>query len=61
MGLNRIQEALVMGLMIILVFVLFSNVDLMYKIGIGVMVFTLIVLASVAAQVLNQVEEKKQF
>lgn len=61
LGLNRIQEILVMGLMIVLVFALFSNMELTYKISIGVMVFTLIFLTSVAAEALKQAEERKQF
>ena len=59
LGLNRVQEALVMGLMIVLVFAMFSNMELMYKISIGVIVFTLIFLVSVAGQILKQVEEAK--
>ena len=59
LGLNRVQEALVMGLMIVLVFALFSSMELMYKISIGVIVFTLIFLVSVAGQILKQVEEAK--
>jgi hypothetical protein len=60
LGLNRVQEVLVMGLMIVLVFALFSNMELTYKIGIGVIVFMLIFLTSAAAQALNQAEERKQ-
>lgn len=59
LGLNRVQEALVMGLMIVLVFALFSSMELMYKISIGVIVFTLIFLVSIAGQILKQVEEAK--
>jgi len=60
LGLNRVQEVLVMGLMIVLVFALWSNMELMYKISIGVIVFALILLTSVAAQALKQAEERKQ-
>ena len=60
LGLNRVQEVLVMGLMIVLVFALWSNMELMYKISIGVIVFALILLTSMASQVLKQVEERKQ-
>lgn len=59
LGLNRVQEALVMGLMIVLVFALFSSMELMYKISIGVIVFTLIFLVSMAGQILKQAEEAK--
>jgi len=60
LGLNRVQEVLVMGLMIVLVFALWSNMELMYKISIGVIVFTLILLTSMASQVLKQAEERKR-
>jgi hypothetical protein len=60
LGLNRVQEVLVMGLMILLVFALFSNMELNYKISIGVIVFTLIFLTSAAGQALKQAEERKQ-
>jgi len=61
LGLNRVQEALVIGLMIVLVFALWSNMELMYKITIGVIVFALIMLMSLAAGVLKQAEEGKKF
>ena len=51
---------LVVGLMIVLVFALFSNMELTYKISIGVIVFTLIFLTTVASQVLKQAEERRQ-
>ncbi len=60
LGLTGIQELLVMGLMIVLVFAIFSNMELMYKIGIGVIVFALIFLATMASQVLKQAEETKR-
>jgi hypothetical protein len=60
LGLTGIQELLVMGLMIVLVFALFSNIELTYKIGIGVIVFALIFLTTTASQVLKQAEERKQ-
>ena len=59
-GLTGVAELLVMVLMIVLVFALFSNLELLYKLSIGVMVFTLIFLPSVAAQVLKQQKETKQ-
>jgi hypothetical protein len=60
LGLNGIQELLVMGLMIVLVFALFSNMELTYKISIGVIVFALVFLTTMATQVLKQAEERKQ-
>ncbi len=60
LGMNRVQEALVMALMIVLVFALFSNIELAYKISIGVIVFTLILLLSTASQILKQAEETRK-
>ena len=59
-GLTGIQELLVMGLMIVLVFALFSNMELTYKVGIGAIVFALIFLTTMASQVLKQAEERNQ-
>jgi hypothetical protein len=59
LGLNRVQEVLVMGLMIVLVFALWSNIEIMYKIGLGVLIFALILLTSMSSQVLKQAEERK--
>jgi uncharacterized membrane protein len=60
LGLTGIQELLVMGLMIVLVFALFSNMELTYKISIGAIVFALIFLTTMASQLLKQAEERKQ-
>jgi hypothetical protein len=60
LGMNRIQEALVMALMIILVFAMFSSIELAYKISIGVIVFTLIFLVSTASQILKQAEQARK-
>ena len=61
LGLNRVQEVLVLGLMLVFVFaVLYSNIELTYKIGIAVLVFSIIFLTSVAGQVLKQEEEKRR-
>jgi len=59
LGLNRIQEVLVMGLMLVLVFALFSSMELIYKISIGAIVFTLIFLTSIVSQVLKLAEGQK--
>ena len=50
-----------MGLMIVLVFAMFSNITLADKISIGVIVFALIFLTTTANQLLNQAKERKQF
>jgi hypothetical protein len=61
LGLNRGQEILVLALMMVFVFaVLYSDIELVYKIGIAVLVFSIIILTSVADQVLKQEEEKRR-
>ena len=55
------QEVLVLALMLVFVFaVLYSDIELTYKIGIAVLVFSIIFLISVAGQVLKQEEEKRR-
>jgi protein-S-isoprenylcysteine O-methyltransferase Ste14 len=61
LGLNVVQEILVLALMLVFVFaVLYSDIELIYKIGIAVLVFSIIILTSVADQVLKQEEEKEK-
>ena len=61
LGLNRVQEALVLALMIVLIFALtYSDIEFTYKIGIAALVFAIIFLASIAIQAMKQEEEKKQ-
>jgi protein-S-isoprenylcysteine O-methyltransferase Ste14 len=61
LGLNVMQEILVLALMLVFVFaVLYSDIELIYKIGIAVLVFSIIILTSVADQVLKQEEEKRR-
>ena len=61
LGLNGIQELLVLGLMFVFVFaVLYSNIDFTYKIGITIITFSIILLTTVAAQALKQINPKKQ-
>ncbi|MCL4429895.1 MAG: hypothetical protein M1167_03995, partial [Chloroflexi bacterium] len=58
---NGIQEALVLALMLVSVFALFYvDMDITYKIGIAVIVFTIIFLATLAATLLRQQRELKQ-
>jgi hypothetical protein len=58
---NGIQEALVLALMLISVLALFYvDMDITYKIGIAVIVFTIIFLATLAATLLRQQKEIKQ-
>jgi len=57
--LGAVQEVLVLILMLVSVFALFfSDIELIYKIGIAVLAFSLIFLASLANQLLKQEKEK---
>jgi protein-S-isoprenylcysteine O-methyltransferase Ste14 len=58
---NGIQEALVLALMLISVLALFYvDMDITYKIGIAVIVFAIIFLATLATTLLRQQKEIKQ-
>ena len=58
---NGIQEALVLALMLVSVLALFYvDMDITYKIGIAVIVFTVIFLATLAATLLRQQREIKR-
>jgi cell division protein FtsW (lipid II flippase) len=59
---DRIQEALVFGLMLVFIFaVVYSGMNWTYKIGIGVLVFTLVTVATMANQALKiQREQDKK-
>jgi hypothetical protein len=55
---NGIQEVLVLALMLVSVFALvYVEMDLAYKIGIGVLAFAIIFLATLATQILKQQKE----
>jgi hypothetical protein len=56
--LGTIQEALVLGLMMVSMFaLLYFDLDLSYKIGIAAIAFTIIILTSIASQLLNLQKE----
>ncbi len=58
---SGIQEVLVLALMMVSVFALFYfDMDITYKIGIGIIVFTVIFLATLATQILRQQKEIKR-
>jgi protein-S-isoprenylcysteine O-methyltransferase Ste14 len=60
LGLNTVQEVLVLALMLVFVFAVFySDIELTYKIGIAVLVFSIIFLTTIAGQVLKQEEEER--
>ncbi len=50
LGLNGVQEGMVIVLMLVLIFALNSNIELSYKISIAVLVFTVVLLTSLAHQ-----------
>jgi len=58
-NLSGVQEVLVLALMLVSLFALiFSDIELAYKIGIAVLAFSLIFLTSLASQLLGQEKEK---
>jgi hypothetical protein len=58
---SGIQEALVLALMLVSMLVLFYvDIDWTFKIGIAVIVFTIIFLSTLAAALLRQQREIKQ-
>jgi hypothetical protein len=58
---SGVQELLVLALMLVSVFALFYvDIDIMYKVGIAVMVFSVIFLTTLATQILKQQKESKQ-
>ncbi|MEM3051799.1 MAG: hypothetical protein QXJ40_06925 [Candidatus Bathyarchaeia archaeon] len=60
-NMSGVQEILVLSLMIVSVFVIFySDLETAYKIGIAALAFTIIFLASLAGQVLEQEKENRQ-
>jgi len=61
LGLDSVQEVLVLALMLVFIFaVLYSDLELVYKVGIAVLVFSVIFLASLASQMLKQEKEKRR-
>jgi len=60
LGLNRVQEVLIMGLMIVLVFAMFSSIAFTDKVSLGVIVFALIFLTTIANQLLEQAKERNK-
>ncbi len=58
---SGVQEVLVLALMLVSVFALFYvNISIMYKVGIAVIVFSVIFLTTLATQILRQQKESKQ-
>lgn len=60
-ALNGVVEALVLGLMLILVLTIFYvDVSWTYKLGIGILIFAIIFLVVSAVSILNQQREMKK-
>ena len=58
---GSVQEVLVLALMFVSVFALFYvDINITYKVGIAVLVFSVIFLTTLAAQILRQQKESKQ-
>jgi len=63
-GMQGLQDVFTIALMVVLIFAVFySQLDLIYKVGIGVLVISIVFLTSIAGQLLRQIreEEKKRF
>jgi chromate transport protein ChrA len=58
---DTVQEVLVFALMIVFIFaVLYSGIEWTYKIGIGALVFTLVIVASMGIQAIKQQKEQEK-
>jgi hypothetical protein len=61
LGMDRIQEFLIFALMLVFVLaVLYSNIGITYKIGIGALIFGVVFAASLATQALKQEEDQQK-
>ncbi len=61
LGMDKVQEALTLALMLIfIIVVLYLNIDITYKIGIGALTFGVIFLTGLANQALKQQKEESQ-
>jgi len=60
LGLKGIQEILVIALMLVFIFVLYSPMELTTKIGVAVLVFSIILLTTMATQAMKQAEERQR-
>ena len=61
LGMDTVQEGLVLGLMLVFIFaIVYSGIDWTYKIGIGAMVVTLVFIATLTNQALKQQREEEK-
>ena len=55
---SGIQEALILALMLVSVFaILYADISIMYKVGVAVIVFSVMFLMSLATQILREQKE----
>jgi len=55
---SGIQEALILALMLVFVFaILYVDISIMYKVGVAVIVFSVMFLMSLATQILREQKE----
>jgi len=59
LGLDRFQEGMVIALMLVFIFALNSNIELSFKIGIAILVFTIILLTTFVSQALKEGTQRK--
>jgi hypothetical protein len=57
---SGVQQIFVVALIVVMVVAVSLNIDLTYKIGIGVLVFTLLFLVTSAVAVLREQKESKK-
>ncbi len=61
LGMDAIQEGLVLALMLVFIFaVIYSSIDWSYKVGIAALIFTLVLVSTVANQALRQLKEQER-
>jgi hypothetical protein len=60
-GMQGIQEVFVIALMIVFIFAAFySELELIYRVGIGVLVISIVFLTSIAGQLLKRMKEEER-
>ena len=60
LGVKGIQEVLVIVLMLVFILVLYSPLELTSKIGVAVVVFSVILLTTLATQAMKHAEENQR-
>ena len=61
LNINGVAEILVLALIMVFMFaVLYSSMNLTYKVGLGALVFTLVLVSMVADQALKQQKEQEK-